>query len=115
MGVRKPCSELFHTAFIDLGLCCSFNILPEVLVHDKPFEKEEKKDEVHFFKLKLSWKGIPCVFSAVEPSGRLSLSSTSGFRGGTAGGAVQEPLLWGHQRGHLLPGHSSEISYGQPP
>ena len=46
MGVRKDCSELFQTTFIDLGLCCSFNILPEVLVHDKPFEKEEDTDEV---------------------------------------------------------------------
>ncbi len=46
MGVEKDCSELFKTTVIDLGLCCSFNILPEVLLHDKPFEKPDIKEEV---------------------------------------------------------------------
>ncbi len=49
MGIKKDCSELFKTTFIDLGLCCSFNILPEVLLHDKPFEKAEIKEEVLIF------------------------------------------------------------------
>ncbi len=56
MGVEKDCSELFKTTFIDLGLCCSFNVLPEVLMHDKPFEKPDINGEV-FPKLK-------CTFSA---------------------------------------------------
>ncbi len=46
MGIEKDCSEIFKTTFIDLGLCCSFNILPEVLLHDKPFEKPEIEEEV---------------------------------------------------------------------
>ncbi len=49
MGIEKDCSELFKTTFIDLGLCCSFNILPEVLLHDKPFEKPEIKEEVDLY------------------------------------------------------------------
>ncbi len=32
-GVEKPCSELFKDNNIDLGHCCSFNILPELLVN----------------------------------------------------------------------------------
>lgn len=40
-GRPVDCSRLFLTTFIDLGLCCSFNVLPEVLVHDKSFERTD--------------------------------------------------------------------------
>lgn len=45
-GKERDCQDLFSSGFNDFGLCCTFNVLPEISSHGHG-EEDENQDEDH--------------------------------------------------------------------